>query len=105
MSGLQSESIVLAFHNSEAGSAAAIERLLTYEEAGKLLGITSRSVWTHVNSGRLIGVRFGGTARIDPVDLRRFIESAKTHQREPAGAGIQPDAVLGKDGSRPAMEC
>ncbi len=55
----------------------ALERLLTYEEAGKLLGVTGRTVWTLVHHGDLLAVRFGHSVRIDPADLRAFIEQAK----------------------------
>lgn len=55
-----------------------IEELLTYEQAGKLLRVTSRTVWTLVDRGDLTAVRFGSSVRIDPVDLRAFIDRAKT---------------------------
>ena len=54
-----------------------IERLLNYEEAAKLLGVTSRTVWSLVNRGDLRAVRFGHSVRIDPADLRDFIEQSK----------------------------
>ena len=54
-----------------------VEGLLTYDQAGKLLGVTGRTVWTLVHSGDLSAVRFRRSVRIDPVDLRRFIERAK----------------------------
>ncbi|MBL8764811.1 MAG: helix-turn-helix domain-containing protein [Phycisphaerae bacterium] len=51
--------------------------LLTYRQAAKVLGVTERTLWTLVHEGRLPAVRFGRSVRIDPADLRRFIESAK----------------------------
>ena len=57
--------------------AASIEGLLTYDQAGKLLGVTGRTVWTLVHRGDLLAVRFGQSVRIDPGDLRVFIERSK----------------------------
>lgn len=58
-------------------NASAFEPLLTYREAARVLGVTERTVWTLVNSGMLPSVRFGRSVRIDPSDLREFIENAK----------------------------
>ena len=54
-----------------------IERLLSYEQAGKLLGVTGRTVWALVHRGDLLAVRFGHSVRIDPADLRAFIDRSK----------------------------
>ncbi len=54
-----------------------VEGLLTYDQAGKLLGVTGRTVWTLVQRGGLPAVRFGHSVRIDPADLRAFIEQSK----------------------------
>lgn len=54
-----------------------VEPLLTYREAGRRLGVTDRTVWTLVDRGELPAVRFGHCVRIDPCDLRAFIERAK----------------------------
>lgn len=51
--------------------------LLTYREAAKVLGVTPRTVWTLVQAGTLPAVRFGRSVRIDPTDLRQFIDRAK----------------------------
>lgn len=51
--------------------------LLTYREVGKILNVTDRTVWQLVKDGKLQAVRFGRTVRIDPADLRAFIERAK----------------------------
>lgn len=54
-----------------------IDALLTYRQAAKVLGITERTIWSLVNEGMLPAVRFGRSVRIDPADLRAFIERAK----------------------------
>ncbi len=54
-----------------------VERLLKYDEAAKLLGVTGRTVFTLIKTGKLPAVRFGRSVRIDPGDLRAFIDSAK----------------------------
>jgi len=54
-----------------------VERLLTYREAAKLLGVTDRTIWQLVKDGKLQNVKFGRSVRIDPVDLQAFIEQAK----------------------------
>jgi len=54
-----------------------IERLLSYEQAGTLLGVTGRTVWAMVHRGDLLAVRFGHSVRIDPADLRSFIDRSK----------------------------
>ncbi|MCH8151117.1 MAG: helix-turn-helix domain-containing protein [Planctomycetes bacterium] len=54
-----------------------VEGLLTYDQAGKLLGVTGRTVWTLVHRGGLPAVPFGHSVRIDPADLRAFIERSK----------------------------
>lgn len=60
-----------------------VDPLLTYREAAGVLGVTDRTVWTLVDRGDLPAVRFGRSVRIDPADLRAFINSAK--QTEPSG--------------------
>ena len=54
-----------------------IERLLSYEQAAKLLSVTGRTVWTLVDRGDLPAVRFGHSVRVDPADLRAFIDRSK----------------------------
>jgi len=63
------------------GPAPIVERLLNYREAGKLLGVTERTVWTLVDNGELPAVRFGRSVRVDPVDLRAYIDRCKTTGR------------------------
>jgi excisionase family DNA binding protein len=59
------------------GGQTAMHPLLTYREAATVLGVTPRTVWTLVQAGTLPAVRFGRSVRIDPADLRRFIDRAK----------------------------
>ncbi|MBX3322459.1 MAG: helix-turn-helix domain-containing protein [Phycisphaeraceae bacterium] len=54
-----------------------MDRLLTYREVAAVLGVSDRAVWTLVDEGKLPAVRFGRSVRIDPADLRLFIERAK----------------------------
>ena len=55
-----------------------IEPLMTYKAAGRILGLTERSVYAMVQRGDLPAVRIGRNVRIDPADLRAFIERLKT---------------------------
>lgn len=67
-----------------------VERLLTYREAGKLLGVTERTVFTLIADGELPRVRFGRSVRIDPADLRAYIDRCKTPGRTaPRNGGEQ----------------
>jgi excisionase family DNA binding protein len=54
-----------------------IDHLLTYRQAAEVLGVSERTIWTLVDQKSLPAVRFGRSVRIDPADLRRFIERAK----------------------------
>ena len=54
--------------------------LLTYKQAGELLQVSDRTVFTLVKTGQLRGVRFGHTVRIDRRDLEAFIQQAKDGQ-------------------------
>jgi excisionase family DNA binding protein len=61
-----------------------VEKLLTYDDVANVLGVTVRTVYTLVNRGDLTALKVGGSSRVDPTDLRSFIERAKvTHS--PAG--------------------
>ena len=57
-----------------------VPALLTYEAAGKILGVSDRTVWQLVKDRRLPAVRFRKSVRIDPADLRMFIDEAKDGQ-------------------------
>lgn len=65
----------------------AIDRLLTYRQAAEVLGVSDRNVWTLVDRGDLPAVRFGRSVRIDPADLRAFIERAKRTKHGEIGGG------------------
>lgn len=65
-------------HESHGTDLLPVERLLIYREAGKLLGVTERTIWTLVDQGELPAVRFGRSVRIDPADLRAYIDRCKT---------------------------
>lgn len=56
---------------------AGVDPLLTYRQAAKVLGVTERTVWSLVDEGTMPAVRFGRSVRIDPTDLRAFIERGK----------------------------
>lgn len=64
-----------------------LEKLLTYRQAAEMLGVTDRTVWTLVDEGELPAVRFGRSVRIDPVDLRTYIDRCKTSVK-----GVDHDA-------------
>lgn len=64
----------------------AFESLLTYGQTAEVLGVSDRTVRTLVSTRALPAVRFGGNVRIDPVDLRRFIENRKSRATVP-GSG------------------
>lgn len=72
-----------------------VEKLLTYEQAGELLGVTKRTVWTLVDDGELPAVRFGRSVRIDPADLRAYIDRCKT---KATGTGPVPEASTSQIG-------
>jgi excisionase family DNA binding protein len=60
-------------------------RLLTYAEAGEILGRHWKTVAAIVNRGELRAIRLGGrTVRIDPVDLQEYIDRHRAG--EPAEA-------------------
>ena len=61
-----------------------IEHLLTYRDAGELLGVTERTVWNLVDQGELTAVGIGRSVRIDPADLRAYIDRCKTPTKPPA---------------------
>lgn len=65
------------FRSEPVDPSATVEPLLTYRQAAKVLGVTERTIWTLVDQGALPVARFGRSVRIDPVDLRGFIDRAK----------------------------
>ena len=62
---------------SDCTSSIPAEPLLSYQEAGEILGVSDRTIWTLVDQGHLPAVRFGRSVRIDPADLRAFIQNNK----------------------------
>lgn len=56
---------------------AGLPMLLTYVQVAEALNVTTRTVQTLVKQGKLPAVRFGQSVRIDPIDLRKFIDSSK----------------------------
>jgi len=62
-----------------------LDQLITYRAAARILGVTERTLWTIMNRGDLPAVRFGRNVRIDPTDLRAFIDRSK-EARGPGGA-------------------
>ena len=69
------------------GNPPTVERLLKYADAAKLLGVTERTLWALVDQGKLPAVRFGRSVRIDPADLRAFIDASK---RKEGGGDASP---------------
>jgi len=63
--------------NTPASTQPIVKPLLTYREAGKLLGVTERTIFKLVKDGDIPKVKFGRSVRIDPDDLRGFIDKAK----------------------------
>lgn len=58
-----------------------VEKLLTYKQVGNLLGVTERTIFTLVADRKLPAVRFGRSVRIDPADLRAYIDRCKATAR------------------------
>jgi len=54
------------------------EALLTTAETARRLGITRQTLYGLMSSGRLVAVRIGGSWRIEPTELRRFIAESRT---------------------------
>ena len=63
--------------NTPASTHPVVKPLLNYREAGELLGVTERTIFRLVKDGEIPNVKFGGSVRIDPDDLRGFIDKAK----------------------------
>ena len=55
------------------------EILLTPAQAAERLQITERTVYEWLREGRLPGHKIGRLWRIDPKDLRAFLEGSRTH--------------------------
>ena len=57
-----------------------LRKLLSYQEAAEILGVSDRTIWTLVRRKQLAAVRFGRMVRIDPEDLKTFIRKGKDGQ-------------------------
>ena len=62
---------------AEQESTHVLERLLTYKQVGEIIGMTDRTVFELVKRGGLRAVRIGRSVRVDPADLRAYIDRAK----------------------------
>ena len=63
--------------DGERNPAELLQPLMTYREVGEVLGVTDRTVWELVRRGELKNVRVGRSVRVDPTDLRNYIEASK----------------------------
>lgn len=54
-----------------------VEKLLTNREVSEILGVSTRTLWTLVDTGELPAVRIGRLVRFHPADLNRFIERSR----------------------------
>jgi len=63
--------------NTPASTHPVVKPLLTYREAGEILGVTERTIFRLVRDGEIPNVKFGRSVRIDPDDLRVFIKKNK----------------------------
>ena len=66
--------------NTPASTHPVVKPLLTYREAGEILGVTERTIFRLVQDGEIPNVKFGRSVRIDPDDLCVFIKKAKDGQ-------------------------
>ncbi|WP_428386446.1 helix-turn-helix domain-containing protein [Mucisphaera sp.] len=68
---------------------ASIPRLLTYRQAGEVLGVTERTVWALVNRRVIPSVRIGYSVRIDPADLESYIQQSKRGCQTQESEGVR----------------
>jgi excisionase family DNA binding protein len=57
---------------------APIEQLKSLDQVAELLDVNRRTVERLIAAGELVAVRIGSRVKIDPADLRRYIDSRKT---------------------------
>jgi len=86
------------FKSEPSDQAETVEALLTYRQAAKVLGVTERTIWTLVDRCAVRVVRFGRSVRIDPADLRGFIERAKQGGAERVVGAAQSELDRAHDG-------
>ena len=62
-----------------------LERLLHPEEVRELLGISERRFYQFAKDGIIPTVRVGGSLRVRPADMRRFLQTGlpQPTQRQP----------------------
>jgi Helix-turn-helix domain len=60
-----------------ANTAPLVEPLLRKADVARTLGVCQRSVDGYIAAGKLKIVKLGVAVRIDPADLRAFVEAAK----------------------------
>jgi excisionase family DNA binding protein len=77
-----------------------IERLLSREEVGELLGVSPSGVARIIARGDLPIVRVGRRTLVRPSDLRRFVEEHTTRQNDdaPAATGATVTTSAGDGG-------
>lgn len=50
---------------------------ISTEEAASIVGVTSRTLYSFIDSGQLIAYRFGRVIRLKPSDVDAYIESCR----------------------------
>lgn len=81
---------------TDAFAAAAAEPLLEVHHVARKLGYGPAHVRDLIRDGKLRGIRFGRRWRIDPADLRAYIEKHRTpaiDRRSTTAAGLFPLAA------------
>jgi excisionase family DNA binding protein len=64
-----------------------LEPLLSIDEAAGLLGISPRGLYRLLGRSDLVAVKVGNCTRIEPRELRRFIEARRIRPTEEADDG------------------
>lgn len=81
---------------TDALAAAAAEPLLEVHHVARKLGYGPAHVRDLIRDGKLRGIRFGRRWRIDPADLRAYIDKHRTTEidrRRTSASGLFPLAV------------
>lgn len=65
---------------------------LSTAQACGLLGVSARTLYGFIDSGQLVGYRFGRVIRIQATDVHAFIEQARI---QPGGLRFATDAIDG----------
>lgn len=48
-------------------------RLYSLEEISQLIGVTHRTAWSYVKSGKIKAIKIGGTWKVTEENLKKFI--------------------------------